>query len=167
MFNDLYIQLPKDFEERYRKYKASLLGEKTEPVETAVFKEADKKYSDVTEDIEIRNLDVKIQGDYIIFKKEKSTKMNPTDRKLIDFLNYRSLEDKQSCISPEALTREVKKTEGYIKNRIVHINKEIKRLINPSGNKTNIDEFIKYESGRGYRLNPRFVIKITKAEKNK
>lgn len=165
MFNDLYIQLPKNFEEQYLKYKAALLGEETKPVETVIVKEAEKKYPVVKEDIEIKNLDVKIQGDYIFFKKGKSAKMNPTDRRLIDFLNYRSHEDKQYCSSPESLAREAGKAEGYIKNRIVHINKEFKKLINPSGNKTNIDELIKYESGRGYRLNPRFVIKITKAEK--
>jgi hypothetical protein len=160
MLNDLYIQFPEDFDECYEKYVANLKHEKPKLVDIPP-QQLVQKYYPVKEGIALKTLGIEIKGNYVS-KGKNGFEINPTDRDLIDFLNYRFLEDKQYCISPDALARQLKKDEGYIKNRIVYINKEIKKLINPTGGKTNIDEFIKNETNRGYHLNARFVIDFIK-----
>ncbi|MBA3733377.1 hypothetical protein H0W91_03305 [Patescibacteria group bacterium] len=119
-----------------------------------------KKYSDVQEPIKIKTLGIEIRGNYI-FKGHKKSRINETDRCLIYFLYYKYLENKDECFEPSRLLAElksekVKKSEGYIKNRIVIINKTIKELI--VRGKTNIRSFIKHEQGRGYHLNPKILI---------
>lgn len=124
-----------------------------------------EKYSDIKENIELKPLDIKIEGDFIIYKKEKSKKINFTDKQLINFLFLRFNDDKQLCFKKEFLAKEFETSAGNVKNRISFINQEIRKLIVKG--KTNIDDFIKYEGvRRGYHLNPRFMIQFIKKEKN-
>ncbi len=160
MLNDLYIQLPEDFEEQYVKYKAVLLDGKTEPVEKEIPTEVDKKYASVKEDITLKTLGIEIKGNYVS-KGKGGFKINPTDRQLIDFLHYRFSEEKNWCSEIDVLEKELGKAKGTLKNRIGYINNEIRKIVS-GDQKTNIDDFIKYESGRGYHLNSRFVIKFIK-----
>ncbi|MFZ2150136.1 MAG: hypothetical protein WAV15_03175 [Minisyncoccia bacterium] len=160
MSNDLYIQLPNDFEEQYLKYKAALLGEEIKPVKTEIFQEADKKYSDLKEPIMIKTLGIEI-SDYYISKGNEKREINATDKWLIYFLYYKFTKNKDECFRPERLVAEMeaelgKKTEKYIENRIGEINKLVKELIVKG--RTNIGKFIKHEKGRGYHLNPKIVI---------
>ena len=123
------------------------------------------KYTDIKEDIELKTLDMKIQGNFITYKKQKSKKINSTDKQLINFLYLRFTEDKQLCFKKETLAEQFGTSAGNIKNRISFINQEIRKLIVKG--KTNIDDFIKHEGvRRGYHLNPRFMIQVIKKKKN-
>ncbi|MCX6757611.1 MAG: hypothetical protein NTZ44_01890 [Candidatus Nomurabacteria bacterium] len=118
------------------------------------------KEVEMTEEIDLRTLDIKIQGNYLVYKKKKSQKINNTDKQIIHFLYYKYMKDKDYCFKKEILAKEFATSMGNIKNRISSINNEIKKLIVKG--KTSIDDFIKNEPKRGYHLNPRFMIQFTK-----
>jgi len=116
----------------------------------------------IREEISLKTLNIKIQGCFMSKGKDKPKKVfNSTDEALIYFLYLKSVENKNECFQANCLVVEIeremgKKTEEYIKNRIVLINKFVKELIVKG--KTNIDNFIKYERGRGYHINPKILI---------
>ena len=122
--------------------------------------EKSKKYFDIKEDIELKTLGIKIEGNFMVCKKEKSKKINSTDKQLINFLYLRFVEDQQLCFKKKVLAEELGTSEGNIQNRISFINQEIRKIITKG--KTSIDNFIKNEARRGYHLNPRFMIQFTK-----
>ena len=157
MLNDLHIQFPEDFEERYEKYVAGIRGEKIKAPNTNP-QEPARTYPDIKEDIAVKTLGLEIKDGYV-HKGKARFKINPTDAEIIDFLYQRYARDKDTCTSIDVLQKTLQKSKGNIKNRIVYINDEIRKMVS-GDRKTNIDEFIKNESGRGFRLNPRFVIEI-------
>lgn len=116
---------------------------------------ANKKYSDANESISLKTLGITIKGNYIT-KGSKKEKINPTDKAIIYFLYYKSLNNLDECSSLSDLSKakEIEKSERYIKNRITNINCIIPKIIN-SKLKLRIGKFIKNERGRGYRLSPK------------
>jgi hypothetical protein len=128
--------------------------------ETKTTKET-KKYPDVNETISIGTLGIIIGADYIMKGKEKIP-INPTDRSLIEYLQYRFKEEKERCTALDILAKVTGNTEEYVANRISSINKIIRDLVLKGKTKSNIGDFIKNERKRGYHLNPQFVIDFTK-----
>ena len=119
-----------------------------------------KKYSD--EPIHLKAIGVEIRGKSIFCRGVKTiVSITDTDRHLIYFLysKYGRDSDERSTLDQlagEPFDENERKNDGYIKNRIVEINKAIKRAIGIKG-KTVVASFIKYEVGRGYRLNPKVM----------
>lgn len=141
------------FNEEYKKYN-KILNTKSD-LETT------KKYHSIGENIELKTLGIVIEGDYIIYQKRKTQKINTTDKKLLNFLYLRFTEDRQICSKKGRLAQELGTSEGNVRNRISFINNEIRKII--ACGKNNIDDLIKYEGiRRGYLLNPRFMIQFTK-----
>jgi hypothetical protein len=125
-----------------------------------------KKYSGTMESIQIKSLGIEIRGNYIS-KGNKKVKMNPTDKALIYFLYYKFQEGREECFRADVLALEIsingkRKSEEYVKNRITHINIEVKRLLTEG--KTSIGNLIKYEKLRGYHFNPK-LFPVTKNRK--
>jgi len=154
--NDLFLWFPEDFEVKYLAYKAKFIDSEKLNTNTTEL----KKYSSIKEPIKISSLGVEICGNYIK-KGDDKFRLNNTDRWLIYFLYYKSIENIDECFSLNRLTKEMEsemgiKKEVYIRNRISSINKGLKRLIVKG--KTNIGDIVKNERGRGYHLNP----KVTK-----
>ena len=125
-------------------------------------KRTDKKSSNTSESIFLKTLEIEIKGNYIIRGKKK-TKINPTDKAIIYTLYFRSLKNSDECCSLNDLSRskDINKSEKYIKNRITSINQTIPKIINPNI-KLRIGKFIKNERGRGYHLNPKIFHTKTK-----
>jgi hypothetical protein len=123
---------------------------------------------EMEEDIEIRNLGIKIEKNGCVSRGRDKFEINPTDQALINTLHYRFLDDKERCVSAKILAKEFTSTEKYIVNRISYINLGIKELIkNVRGPNSNINSFIRNTKGRGYNLNPKFVIEFSKKKKIK
>ncbi len=123
---------------------------------------------EMEEDIEIKNLGIKIERKGYISRKNNKFKINPTDQTLIHVLHYRFMDDKKRCVSANVLAKEIASNEKYIINRISYINQGIKELLkNIRGSTSNINSFIRNEKNRGYQLNPGFVIEFTKKKKIK
>ena len=116
-------------------------------------------FLNTNENIKIKVLGIKIKENYVYCKNEK-LRINNTDRKLIDYLNYRSLEEKNSCISIDRLCNHLNKKKGYVQNRISFINTIIRKML-PNADRRIIDSFIKSVPERGYQLNQRFMIEFT------
>jgi hypothetical protein len=116
-----------------------------------------EKTSDINEEIKLQSLGISIKDNYMT-KSSKKKKLNPTDKALVYFLYYELKNNKEDrCFELDVLAEKLKTTEGNIKNRISVINTEVKNLVS-GGQKTNIYDFIKYERGRGYHLNPKILI---------
>ncbi len=166
MSSILRIQFTKDFESKYLAYKAGILADdqgfvldKNAPIPLPLI----KKYSDVQESIHLKTLGIEIGGRYIT-KGTQKAKINSTDRCLIYFLYFKYMDNSDECFALDRLVSEPnfdgkKKDDGYIKNRIAHINKVVRELVVKG--KTNIGDFIKYETDRGYHLNQKFL-QVTK-----
>lgn len=119
----------------------------------------DKKYSEANEDILLKLLGINIKGDYIIRGKDKA-KINPTDKAIIYYLFYKSVKNEEECFTLKDLAeaKEIKRDEGYIKNRITNINRSIKEIISKDL-KLKIKKFIVKEGNkRGYHLNPKILL---------
>ena len=119
-------------------------------------------YSGITESIILSTLGVEIVGDRISRGKEK-VDLNPADRALVYFLFYKYRNNPDECFKIGKIAEELKKSEGYIKNRIVYINGGVKKMV--PNEKTSVPDFIKNgRSRRGYHLNPRLMIYYHKNE---
>lgn len=120
---------------------------------------AEKIYRDCIEEINLSIIGVKIEGP-LVKKGEKEGKINPTDRKIIYFLYYKSLINEEETFTENTLneTGGINRAPDYIRNRITIINNLIRRMISSRAN-LRIAKFIKKESGRGYRLNPKVMHK--------
>lgn len=114
-----------------------------------------KMYSDNREEIILRTLGIKIKGNCIFVKKLVNNKkvFDPTEEALIYFLYFKFLKNKEECFSIQTLAKELKTSEGHLKNRMTNIHKIIRKTI--SENRAIRDNLIKNTFGRGYRLNPR------------
>jgi len=166
MSSILTIQFPEDFEERYRKYRASL---EIDNEDTAISDQKvddvvpAKKYHAVKEPFKIKGLAIEI-SDKLMIKGDRHFQINHTEKILIYFLYFKYTENGDECFGLDRLIAEPgfdgkKKSEGYIKNAISRINKGVKQLV--VNGKTNIGDFIKNEPGRGYHLNPKLML-VTK-----
>lgn len=123
----------------------------------------DKKYSDANEDILLKTLGIKIKGNYISRGNEKIV-INSTDKALIYFLYFKSIKNADECFSLKDLskTKGVEKSERYIKNRIALINQSIRKIISKTL-RLKIGRFVKNERKRGYRLNPKILLKKSRS----
>jgi hypothetical protein len=118
-----------------------------------------EKYRNGNEDISLKPLGIIIKGNHIL-KGDEKKKINVTDKALIYFLYYKSLNNSEECVSLKDLSTsiEINKAEGYIRNRIIEINKLVRQIISKNV-KVRIGKFIKKELGRGYHLNPKILHK--------
>ncbi len=111
--------------------------------------------------IEIRSLGIIICGGQMT-KGNKQASLNSTDQKLVYFLYYRALNNADECFTLARLAEATavkgkQRTEDYISNRIVEVNKKIKNLV--ISGKSSVPNFIKREPGkRGYHLNPKYLL---------
>lgn len=168
---ELQIQFPEDFEELYKKYKASIEGRIQEsPLdgEPLTPSPSNTDYSETEEPVVIRTLGIEIRGDEAK-KGGNKFMLNPTDKLLVYYLYYKFTKNRDECFKLDRLASEInpkgeKKDEGYIKNRIAEINKGIKMLVTPG--RTSIGSFIKLETSRGYHLNSQFFPVSQKNHKN-
>lgn len=117
--------------------------------------------------LKLLSLGIDIKDKYIIHGNRK-LELNPADTEIINFLHMRYIENKEICAPIETIKSETGLDEGYISNRISKINTSVRKLIT-TNKKTTIDNFIKFESRRGYHLNSRFLITnlLLKSQKNK
>lgn len=171
MSSILTIQFPEDFEERYKKYKASIETGNSGSLTSSQMDEEPQttfslpnKYSGVKEPIEIGTLGIKINDNWVT-KGGNRFKLNPTDRWLVYFLYYKFLKNSEECFGLDRLASEIasdweEKAIGTIKNSISSINTHIKKLVT-KGTASLSEDFIKLEDERGYHLNPK-IFKITK-----
>ena len=138
----------------FEAYLRFLYGDKIEPK----IKD-DKKYSEADEDILLKLLTIKIKGNRIIRGRDEA-KINPTDKALIYYLFYKSVKNEEECFTLKDLAgaKEIKKSESYIKNRIIEINKSIKRIISKEKNLKIKRFIIKENNKRGYHLNPKILL---------
>lgn len=147
--------------EKLRKYKKGIKNLLKTLQDNKLIKKVgiQNKYSNTKEDINLKTLGIIIKGDFIIRGKIKEN-LNPTDKKLIYHLYYKSLENKDECFSISDLSKDKKLdvSEKYLKNRITTINRQIKKIINKEL-RLRIPKFIKKEGGRGYHLNPKILHK--------
>jgi hypothetical protein len=116
------------------------------------------KYSDTKEDILLKTLGIKIKDNFII-RGNQEKKINITDKSIVYFLYYKLLKNEEECFTLDDLSKEesIKKSVGYIRNRITVLNKIIIEIITKES-KTAIPNFIKKEpKKRGYHLNPKIL----------
>lgn len=117
-----------------------------------------KKYSETNEDILLETLGINIKGDCIWRGKEK-TKINATDKALIYYLFYKSIKNEEECFTLKDLSeaKDIKKSKGYIENRIIVINKVIKKMVSREVDARIPKFIIKEKNKRGYQLNPKIT----------
>lgn len=116
------------------------------------------RYVNVEEMIKT-SIGIEIQGKRVSKKNGAKFPLNPTDRAIVYFLYSKFQENSEQSFAASTIAREVSQGrklvgERYVIVRISDINGKIRALIVVG--KTNIDDFIKNERGRGYRLNPIF-----------
>lgn len=110
----------------------------------------------IDEEIKLKTLGISIKGSYLIRGTNK-IHINDTDKILLNFFYSKLVEKNNKCFDLSVLENTFQRNRRYIKNRISVINKKIKQLLPLDGNKSNILTLIKYEKGRGYRLNPKLL----------
>ena len=115
-----------------------------------------------SEPISLKAINLEIRGTEIFRGGVKaSAALTDTDRRLVYFLYSKYNRDNEQCSTLEQLTSKPfdegdDMAEGYIKNRIVEINKTVKESLAIKG-KSPIPPLVKYENSRGYRLNPKVM----------
>ncbi len=110
-------------------------------------------YADTLETFRLPSLGMSISADHISRGKD-NVRINRTDRHLLFFLFYRNQKNQDEHFSIEILKKELKKSDGYIKNRITYINQAVKKLVTPY-HSNYIGNLITHAFGYGSRLNPR------------
>lgn len=116
-----------------------------------------------SEEIYLKTLGIKIKGDCIAKGTMNLKKVfNPTEKALIYFLFFRFLKNKDECFTTASLAKELKKSEGYIKNSLTDIYKIIRKTMSQVNTSIKWEPLIKNESRRGYHLNPRLFLEVTK-----
>lgn len=121
---------------------------------------ASSKYSD--EPVPLRAIGLEIRGTEIWRGSVKTAvTLTDTDRRLVYFLHYKYRHDRNHCstlahLAVEPFDEGGHLAEAYIGNRIVEVNKTIKKALAIKG-KTLIRPLITHERGRGYRLNPKIM----------
>jgi hypothetical protein len=145
--------------EKFRKYVDQIKKIIDSADATKIKLKGAEKYRNGNEDISLKPLGIIIKGNHIL-KGDEKKKINVTDKALIYFLYYKSLNNSEECVSLKDLSTsiEINKAEGYIRNRIIEINKLVRQIISKNV-KVRIGKFIKKELGRGYHLNPKILHK--------
>ncbi len=121
---------------------------------------ASSKYSD--EPVPLRAIGIEIRGTELWRRSVKATiSFTDTDRRLVYFLYHKYCHDHNHCSTLAQLATEPfdegdDLAEAYIANRIVEVNKTIKKVFAIKG-KTSIRPLITHERSRGYRLNPKIM----------
>lgn len=157
-FSDFTDDFIKEYTEDRLNIKQSTNNGSSNKTETEIKRE--KKYSEVNEDILLKTLGIKIKGDYIIRGRDEA-EINPTDKALIYYLYYKSIQNEEECFTLKdlAVAKEIKRSERYIKNRITEINRSIKKILKSKEKNHKIKKFIiKENNKRGYHLNPKILL---------
>jgi hypothetical protein len=160
-FADRLEKTLKDTEDEYEIFRKSIetyLLENNAAGTKTIDEGTSKKYSNANEDILLKTLGITIKGNYI-FRGKAKTKINVTDKALMYFLYFKALKNPDECFTLKDLStsKDIGKSERYIKNRITIINASIEGIISKDL-KLKIGKLIKREGARGYHLDPRILL---------